>query len=228
MPFFTEHELILPRKDFDGNPTGDNFYHTLPSPDGPKTIQGYMGDDDQKSFFYSLGWFTRGTALELGSFYGLSSVLFALGMKHSPWQSAKLICLDWFGSVQYLAGENTVEKFMSNMKMFGVDQYVQPVKGSCEDPNAITKQELEWVYFDASHEFAELKVNIDIYAPWIKPGGLMIFHDSNQSGVQQALKKVKDEYGAFPAVVRPDYEAWCLPSEKKELSIVEMWEEGNK
>lgn len=211
MPFFTEHELILPRVDLSGQPTGDNFFHTLPSPDGPKTIQGYLGDDDQKSFFYSLGWFTRGTALELGSFYGLSSALFALGMKHSPWQQGKLICLDWFGSVPYLAGDNTVERFMTNMKTFGVDQYVTPVQGSCEDPKALKKQELEWVYFDASHEFKEVAINIDIYVPWVKPGGLLIFHDSNQQGVKDSILKVQQEYGAYPAVVRPDYEAWVKP-----------------
>ncbi len=211
MPFFTEHELVLPRKDFTGSPTDDNFFHTLPSPDGPKTIQGYMGDTDQRSFFYSLGFFTRGTALELGSFYGLSATLFAMGMKHSPWQQGKLICLDWFGSIQYLAGDNTVERFMDNMKAFGVDQYVTPVQGSCEDPKALKKNEYEWVYFDASHEFAEIKVNVDIYGPQIKPGGWFIFHDSNQSGVKLGLKKIQDEYGAFPVVVRPDYEAWLKP-----------------
>lgn len=211
MPFFTEHELVLPRKDFAGIPTSDNFFHTLPSPDGPKTIQGYMGDTDQYSFFYSLGWFTRGTGLELGSFYGLSAVLFALGMKHSPWQQGKLICLDWFGSIQYLAGDNTVERFTSNMKAFGVEDYVTPIQGSCEEEGVIPKQELEWVYFDASHEFKELNVNIDIYAPWVKPGGLLIFHDSNQIGVKQAIIKVQQEYGAKPAVVRPDYEAWVKP-----------------
>ncbi len=214
MPFFTEHKLVLPRKDFTGSPTGDNFFHTLPSPDGPKTIQGYMGDDDQKSFFYTLGWFTRGTGLELGSFYGLSSVLFAMGMKHSPWQQGKLICLDWFGSVPYLAGDNTVERFMGNMKAFGVEQYVTPVQGSCEDPKAVPKQELEWVLFDASHVIKELRINMDIYGPMVKDGGLFLWHDTHMEDVKQAIEEAKEIYRMTPAVVRPDYEAWLKIGKK--------------
>lgn len=211
MPFFTEHELVLPRVDHHGVPTSDNFFHTLPSPSGPKSINGYMGDDDQKSFFYSLGWFTRGTALELGSFYGLSAAYFALGMKHSPWQSARLICIDWFGSVPYLAGDNTIEKFRQNMETFGVQDYVIPVQGSCEEHDVIPKQPLEWCYFDASHEWAELQVNLEIYAEWIKPGGFFIFHDSNQAGVKRAIEEVREKYGASPVVVRGDYECWMKP-----------------
>jgi len=211
MPFFTEHELVLPRADASGKPTDDNFFHSLPCPGGFRVVNGYMGDDDQKSFFYQLGWNTRGTALELGSFQGLSAVLFGLGMKHSPWQQGKLLCLDWFGDDPYLGHGNLLDKFTDNIKAFELEPYVTPIRGSCEEKGVIPEQPLEWIYFDASHCLKELRINMEIYGDWVKPGGFFIWHDTNQTDPPLAIEEARQKYGITPVVVRPDFQAWVLP-----------------
>ena len=211
MPYLTKEQLILPRKDGEGNPTNDADWHTLPAVNGEKQIFGYMGDDDEAHFHYTLGFFTRGTGLELGSFYGYSAALAGLGMKHGPWQQGKLICIDWFASINYLAGDNTLERFNQNMRVFGVEQYVTGVQGSCEDPNVIPFTELEWVFFDASHCIKELRINMEIFGPMVKPGGLYLWHDVMQSEVQEHIEECRKEQNLSHVTGGRDFQVWLKP-----------------
>jgi predicted O-methyltransferase YrrM len=209
--YLSHDELVLPRVDASGAPTPDNFWHTLRSDDGPRSINGFMGDDWQKHFFYTLGYHTRGTAVELGAFLGLSSVLFALGMKHSPWQQGKLICVDWFQD-GYLGVQNMRQRFEENIKAFGVESYITAVQGSCEDPKVIKPTALEWLYLDASHYRKELRVNMEIFGPMVKPGGLYIWHDTHMEEVLLHIEEVKAEQGIVPVIVnRPDFQVWMKP-----------------
>lgn len=217
MPYLTKDQLILPRKDGNGNPTQDRDWHTLPTDNGEKQIFGYLGCDDEAYFHYTLGFFTRGVGLELGSFYGYSAILAALGMKHSPF-GGRLIAIDWFAApsvgVQYLAGDNTLERFNKNMIDFGVDQYVTPVQGSCEDPNVIPFTELEWVFFDASHCIKELRINMEIFGPMVKPGGFFLWHDVGHQEVRDHIEECKKEQGLLPVVTGwRDMECWMKPIE---------------
>lgn len=212
MPYLTKDQLLLPRKDGHGNPTQDRDWHTLPTETGEKQIFGYMGDDDESFFHYNLGFFTRGVGLELGSFYGYSAALAALGMKHSPWQEGKLLCLDWFSAVTYLAGDNTLERFNQNMRDFGVEKYVTGIQGSCEDPNVIPFTKLEWCFFDASHCIKELRINMEIFGPMVKPGGLFLWHDVGQDEVRAHIKECVIEQKLVPAVTGwRDMECWMKP-----------------
>lgn len=219
MPYLTKSQLILPRKDGSGNPTQDPDWHTLPAENGEKQIFGYMGDDDEAYWHYNLGFFTRGVGLELGAFYGYSSALVGLGMKHSPWQEGRLISVDWFASkelcpIQYLAGDNTLERFKQNMRDIGVSEYVTGVQGSCEDPNVIPFTELEWVFFDASHALKELRINMDIFGPMVKPGGLYIWHDVSHPEVREHIEECREAQNLVPAVTGwRDMECWMKPKE---------------
>lgn len=211
MPYLKKEELILPRKDGEGVPTTDPDWHTLPTENGPRQIFGYMGCDDESYFHYTLGFFTRGTALELGSFYGYSAILAAMGMKHSG-LGGKLLAIDWFASVPYLAGDNTLEKFNQNMKDFGVSDYVTGIQGSCEDPNVIPFTELEWVFFDASHCLKELRVNMEIFGPMVKPGGLYLWHDVSHHEVREHIEECVKEQNLTPVVTGwRDMECWRKP-----------------
>ena len=214
MPFLTTPQLILPRKDDNGNPTQDNIWHTLPSVNGPRSVKGFMGDDDwQASWFYSLGYFTHGTAVELGSFNGLSSVLFGMGMRDSPWQDGKLICIDWFKDGFSPNHEGDIwQKFHDNINAFGVQHHVTAVQGSCEDPNVIPFTPLEWLYMDASHFIKELRVNMEIFGPMVKPGGLFLWHDTHMPEVLEHIAECKERDGIVPVITdRPDFQCWMKP-----------------
>lgn len=229
MPYLTKDQLILPRKDGNGNPTQDRDWHTLPTENGEGQIFGYMGDDDEAYWHYTLGFFTHGTGLELGSFYGYSAILAGLGMKHSPW-NGKLIAVDWFSSTPYLAGDNTLERFNENLRKFGVEDHVTGVQGSCEDPKVIPFTELEWVFFDASHCIKELRVNMEIFGPMVKSGGLYMWHDVGQPEVREHIAECRKEQNLIPVVTGwKDMECWMkpMPPAPSKLSIFEMWESGN-
>lgn len=212
MPYLSESELVLPRIDFHGNPTPDNFFHTLPDKNGnPRTINGFMGDDWMKPFLYQLGWNTRGFGIELGSFVGLSTCLIAMGMRDSAWQEGKMICVDWWKD-GYLGMTDMLQKFKDNISAFGVEKYINLYQGSCEDPKLVPPVKAEWLWLDASHYRAELRVNIDIYYPMVKPKGLILWHDTHMEEVLLHIEEVKSQFGITPVITnRPDFQVWRKP-----------------
>jgi len=213
--YLFHQDLLLPRLDSTGSPTNDNHWHTMPTLNGSRSVQGFMGDDDfQGQFFYNLGYFTRGIAVELGSFHGLSAVLFGLGMRDSPWQEGQLICVDWFGDGFTPDGDdNLLGRFADNINAFNVQHHITAIKGSCEDPKLVKEKGLEWVYFDASHFAKELRVNLEIYYPKIKDGGLLLFHDTHMPEVVLCIEEYKESHGLKPVITnRPDFQVWQKPS----------------
>lgn len=210
--YLTRDQLILPRKDGNGNPTTEPDWHTLPTPNGgEKQIFGYMGCDDQAALFYNIGFFSRGNGIELGAFYGYSSALFALGMKHSPWKGKKLYSVDWFASVPYLQGDNTLERYQQNMRDFGVEDYTVGVQGSCEDPNVLPFTPCEFLYLDASHCLAELRINWKIFGPMLNNGGLAIWHDVQQKEVRDHIEECVESDGLVHVVEFRDVAVYMKP-----------------
>lgn len=213
MPFLSQDELFLPRRDLAGNPTEDNFFHTLPLPDGgQRTVEGFMGDDHwQGHFMYQLGWNTRGIGIELGSFKGLSTIYLAMGMRDSPWQEGSLMAVDWFKD-GYLGVTNMLQTFKDNLTAFGVEKYVTPYQGSCEEKGITPTVEAEWCFFDASHYRKEMHVNMEIYGSMVKPGGLYLIHDTHMEEVLLFIEEVKQQQAITPVITdRPDFQVWRNP-----------------
>lgn len=212
MSYKTPEELFCPRVDLDGKPTEDVFYHTLMSPSGPRTVCGFMGDERwQGHWFYQLGYWTKGVGIELGSFMGLSTVLFGMGMRDSPFQKGRIICVDWFKD-GYLGVKNMLQGFKDNISAFGIEKYVTHYQGSCEEPDLVPPVEAEWLYLDASHYRAELRINMEIYGKMVKPGGLYIWHDTHMEEVLLHIEEVRKEQGITPVVTnRPDFQVWMKP-----------------
>lgn len=207
MPYLSESELILPRCDDTGNPTGDNNWHTLPGINGPHSLRGMMGDDSQAQFFYWLGWHTKGRAVELGSWEGYSACLFALGMKHGPW-GGKLFCVDNYAA-GYM-GQDALPAFWKNVDAMGVRDHIELKQMSCEDTSASSwLPKIEWCYQDASHVRREILINWDIYFPSIKKGGLWVIHDTHQEDPPVVMREKEQEGLISPVVTnRPDFQVW--------------------
>ncbi len=160
--------------------------------------------------------------VELGSWKGKSSVLFAAGLRGKD--SPKLYCIDPFGrdeNSEYqekyydplLQGsKRTLEEiFGRNIKRFGADDIVRPLKGYSFEFGATWSEPLDLLFIDASHEYEAVLRDFVIWSPFVKPGGVVAFHDVSPQwpGPSQVVRE-NIVSPAYSPVYQVDSLAWAI------------------
>jgi predicted O-methyltransferase YrrM len=85
---------------------------------------------------------------------------------------------------QAMVGLSRVSQTLSSFE----DKTVQLLTTSFEAVSKIADGELDFVYIDGSHRYAEVKEDIEMYWPKVKVGGLVGGHDFNRSVVKDAIR----------------------------------------
>ncbi len=140
--------------------------------------------------------------VEIGSWIGASSCLLASGLKGTK---AKMYAIDNFkGNAGDCSARGRYQKRMSNLKTdttkaifdkniahFNMENRVtaivndslQAVKSFCEPLHSV-----DLVFVDGDHSEEATKNDIVAWFPFVKPGGIMVFHDfTSNHGVPQAV-----------------------------------------
>jgi predicted O-methyltransferase YrrM len=121
-----------------------------------------------------------GPVIELGSYQGRSTVLFALAGRQVHAVDA------W--SVQagdsdryYLPGgvqpETSLALFQRNLRAAQVEARVSVHQGHTHDVGRTWGSPAAIVFVDAGHSYADARGDIDIWSPHLHPGGVLIMHD---------------------------------------------------
>lgn len=115
--------------------------------------------------------------LEIGSFYGKSSVCMA--------ESARsVVCIDTFAADE--SGQTqmkfpvTLFKFLQNIDGYhNIEYYV----GKSEDiiPQLPAGTLFDLVFVDGFHEYENVKMDIELSCKYLKPGGILVLHDFGDS-----------------------------------------------
>lgn len=152
--------------------------------------------------------------VELGSWVGKSSVVLSHAVKNKP--GAKLYCVDPFNAAGEAASvddyKSRQEKFAShlhgvfqnNMANYGAPSLVESIQAYSFDAAKDWDQKIDFIFIDASHDYEDVKKDIEDWAPFIKPGGIIAFHDVNLvktslelSGPGQAAKELIADTGEW-------------------------------
>ena len=140
--------------------------------------------------------------VEVGSWKGKSAAYMAVEIANSN-KDIEFYCVDtWEGSVEH-EGMQELPKlydiFLSNMKP--LEKHYFPLKISSLDAVKKFKDEsLDFVFIDASHEYDDVKKDIEAWLPKIKSGGILAGHDYYSEGtdwfpgVKQAVNEILDEF----------------------------------
>ena len=120
--------------------------------------------------------------VEVGCWEGRSSSYLAVEIINSQ-KDIELYCVDtWEGSVEHQNGavkeslSSLYQTFIDNMKP--VEEYYIPLKLSSEIASKKFKDKsLDFVFLDGSHEYEDVKLDIQNWLPKIKPGGILAGHD---------------------------------------------------
>lgn len=125
------------------------------------------------------GWFTHkeavcldqyntGTWCEVGCWKGRSTIILA--------NKSKGYAVDWFkGSSEHAEGTNTYQEFKENIKPWKHNITVLRKKYQ----NAVKDVPMvDLLFLDAEHSYEATKEAFELYAPKVKKGGHIIFHDA--------------------------------------------------
>lgn len=122
--------------------------------------------------------------VEIGSFSGVSSELFAIHCKH-------ITCVDKWSEYHEIEssklneGEKRFDQLVSNYNN------ITKMKMSSEDAaKNFEDKSLDFVYIDAAHDYDNVKKDILCWLPKVKSGGYLAGHDIVISGVDAAVREI--------------------------------------
>jgi hypothetical protein len=172
---------------------GENIY-TGYVPEYPLDAGGWAGDGEV--FRQVFAEFSPSVVIEVGTWKGASAFYMAEAMGG---RNGVIVCVDtWLGSLEMWRYPDLHMKhghpglywqFLSNVVHAGKQEILLPV----QLPGTIAARVLEqrgfiadMVYIDGSHDYRDVKADLESYWPLLKSGGALLGDDYNNCEVKQA------------------------------------------
>lgn len=125
--------------------------------------------------------------VEVGSFSGISSELFALHCE-------EISCVDRWVSYNEINNPEITEGERRFDKLVTKYTNIKKIKLSSEEAAEMFENgSLDFVYIDAAHDYENVKRDILCWLPKIKLGGAIAGHDITIPGVAQAVNEIFEE-----------------------------------
>lgn len=133
------------------------------------------------------------TMLEIGTYRG--GTLFLFSRVSSP--AARIISLDFrYPSPEY---------FKSLSKLAARGQNIRCIQADSHAPETLQRinrllggQPLDFLFIDGDHSYAGVKRDFELYAPLVRPGGIIAFHDIVPDYQTRRGQKTKAYTGGVP------------------------------
>lgn len=145
-----------------------------------------------------------GVIVELGVEFGRSTAEFAFACKDK--RNTKIVSVDLFPDDHPFAKQHGGLLAVWRANLLEVSQYtgaervsVIPMRGKSYDIGAKWSGEpIDLLFIDAAHDYLSVKSDIAAWVNFVKPGGVVIFHDyhknENSHPVHIEVKKAVDEW----------------------------------
>jgi predicted O-methyltransferase YrrM len=164
-----------------------------------------MGSYPERGFLFQLASDAPAGAqvVEVGSWMGASTCFLAAGLKGA---GAKIFAVDNFQGLstcgedaawynrhfQALGAQSTLEIFRANFAALGLTERSEPVVSdsiAAAQTLAAKRGTIDLIFIDGDHSYAACQADIAAWAPFVKRGGVMAFHDfgSRAEGVTRAI-----------------------------------------
>ena len=131
----------------------------------------------------------KGTAyLEIGSYLGASACFIAMGIRKSR-RPAKLYCVDtWKNDGMSEGKRDTFTQFCINTASYS--DIIVPLRGPSVDVAKTFEHSIDFLFIDGDHSYDGVKADVDNWFPKLKPGAVVLFHDTGWAqGVQRVVRE---------------------------------------
>ena len=122
--------------------------------------------------------------LEVGCFLGRSTASMGSACLGT---NRQIVCIDTFegNDNDFVKGNNEVawegddffSAFDANIRGAGVRKHVLPLRGLSTYFAKSWCEPLDMLFIDAGHQFDDVLLDFETYAPFVKPGGIVAMHD---------------------------------------------------
>ena len=147
----------------------------------------------------------NGIIVEIGSCTGISTCYLAAGSK----VTVKVHAVDLWTlglGITALASSAIEKTFHANIEAMGFQDRVIPMKGFSEDMVKNWTQPIDLLHIDGDHSYEGVKKDFQLWSPFLKKGGTIVFHDA-------------DRYDTVGRLIREAVE----PGAKKILQVQKVW-----
>ena len=142
-------------------------------------VGGFLREEEAE-YLYNLAQDCDRPIVEIGSWFGKSTISMALGAKSG--RGAKVYAVDPHdgipdNTVFAKKPERTEEIFRDNIKRAGVDNIVIPLVMTSEEASKGWRQPISLLFIDGGHEYDNVLKDFLLWAPHLVEGGIVVFHD---------------------------------------------------
>lgn len=143
-----------------------------------------------------------GIVVEIGSCWGRSASYMASALKDCK-INAMIYCVDlWDLGVgrtpERHHNPGAFRQFERNLKRLELWDYVMPVKSDSVKAAKTWSTPIDLLYVDGGHKYHEVLADYEGWGKFVKPGGIIAFHDYNHKDVRMMINRF----------VKPSKE-WC-------------------
>jgi hypothetical protein len=152
-----------------------------------ETIQGWM--NFQELYTKMVEKFDNAKFVEIGSWKGASAAYMAVEIINQE-KKIEFYCVDtWEGSKEHTDTQELYEQFLQNMEPVQA-VYKAIRKPSIEAAKGFEDESLDFIFIDASHEYEDVRADIQAWLPKLRKGGIIAGHDYQCKEVRQAVHEV--------------------------------------
>lgn len=140
-------------------------------------VEGFLKSPQQERWFFKAAKAAAPDAVivEIGSFKGRSTVSFGFGCLGA---SKHIYAIDLFEGDNNIYGTGDFLKiFNQNINSCGLSDYVTPIKKHSLEVAKEWNRPIDILFIDGSHEYEDVKADFFAFYPFVKPGGIVAFHD---------------------------------------------------
>ena len=143
-------------------------------------IEGLLVPGQERVLYDLAGQLKNGsTIVEIGSFNGRSTACFGLGRKN---ESVKIYAIDTFAgnNKDFIYGVQFKKKqfrtdFEKNMQRLELKNVI-PIPGYSQEIGKTWHKKIDLLFIDGSHRYEDVKADFELFFPWVRPGGMVLFH----------------------------------------------------
>lgn len=147
---------------------------------------------------------TPSTFVEIGCWLGKSTCYLGETIKESKKPITVYAVDTWAGSneqahqeyIQSIGGPEVLyQKFLHNLKCADIENIVKPLRKTSKKASLKFEDDsLEMVFIDASHDYLDVREDIDLWLPKVKKGGIIGGDDIEWDDVRKAVKEMIPNY----------------------------------
>ncbi len=140
----------------------------------------------------------KGRIVEIGSYFGYSTIFLAAGGKKRG--EGKIVAIDpHYGNPEHKAKDrefNSYRQFCQNISNLYLEEFVEAKVMPSEQAVKNWKEPIRLLWIDGNHEYEFVKQDFEVWQPFLVKGGILAFHDANPMsgwpGPQRLVKEIEE------------------------------------